>query len=74
MRSISGAIDALRALPQPVIARVAAVCMGVGLDGPTLALRMTKRLPEPRFERVLILGCAFDSLLAVDLLTFHELM
>jgi enoyl-CoA hydratase/carnithine racemase len=32
MRAISGAIDALHALPQPAIARVAGVCVGVGLN------------------------------------------
>ena len=32
MRSIAGAIEALHALPQPVVARVAGVCVGIGLN------------------------------------------
>jgi enoyl-CoA hydratase/carnithine racemase len=32
MRSVSAAIEALHAVPQPVVARVAGVCVGVGLN------------------------------------------
>ncbi len=53
MRSISGAIDALHALPQPVIARVAGVCVGVGLNM-ALACDIVVASDDSRFSEIFV--------------------
>ena len=53
MRSISGAIDALYALPQPVIARVAGVCVGVGLNM-ALACDIVVASDDSRFSEIFV--------------------
>jgi enoyl-CoA hydratase/carnithine racemase len=53
MRSISGAIDALHALPQPVVARVAGVCVGVGLNM-ALACDIVVASDDSRFSEIFV--------------------
>ncbi|MGH9228074.1 MAG: enoyl-CoA hydratase/isomerase family protein [Acidimicrobiales bacterium] len=53
MRSISGAIDALHALPQPVIARVAGVCTGIGLNM-ALACDIVIASDDSRFSEIFV--------------------
>ena len=53
MRSISGAIDALHAVPQPVIARVAGVCVGVGLNM-ALACDILVASDDSRFSEIFV--------------------
>jgi 2-(1,2-epoxy-1,2-dihydrophenyl)acetyl-CoA isomerase len=53
MRSISAAIEALYGLPQPVIARVAGVCVGVGLNM-ALACDIVVAADDARFSEIFV--------------------
>jgi 2-(1,2-epoxy-1,2-dihydrophenyl)acetyl-CoA isomerase len=53
MRSISGAIEALHAVPQPVIARVAGVCVGIGLNM-ALACDIVIASDDARFSEIFV--------------------
>jgi 2-(1,2-epoxy-1,2-dihydrophenyl)acetyl-CoA isomerase len=51
MRSVSSAIEALHAVPQPVVARVAGVCVGVGLNM-ALACDIVVAADDARFSEI----------------------
>jgi 2-(1,2-epoxy-1,2-dihydrophenyl)acetyl-CoA isomerase len=53
MRSISAAIEALHALPQPVVARVAGVCVGIGLNL-ALACDLVIASDDARFSEIFV--------------------
>jgi enoyl-CoA hydratase/carnithine racemase len=51
MRAISGAIEALHGLPQPVVARVSGVCVGIGLNM-ALACDIVVASDDARFSEI----------------------
>jgi enoyl-CoA hydratase/carnithine racemase len=51
MRSVSAAIEALHAVPQPVVARVAGVCVGVGMNI-ALGCDLVVASDEARFSEI----------------------
>ena len=53
MRSISAAIEALHGLPQPVIARVSGVCVGIGLNM-ALACDIVIASDDARFSEIFV--------------------
>jgi enoyl-CoA hydratase/carnithine racemase len=53
MRAISGAVAALHTLPQPVVARVAGVCVGIGLNL-ALACDVVIASDDARFSEIFV--------------------
>jgi 2-(1,2-epoxy-1,2-dihydrophenyl)acetyl-CoA isomerase len=51
MRSVSAAIEALHAVPQPVVARVAGVCVGIGMNI-ALGCDLVVASQEARFSQI----------------------